>query len=111
MATCLCAVLDQTTGTVRVTNAGHPPLLRLGADGSADICGGRDRAAVRRAPVHDLWRGTVHRSRRANTLVLFTDGLVERRGEPIDGRLELLAERASEAAHEGSGWCDASSTR
>ena len=106
MATCLCAVLDQTTGTVRVANAGHPPLLLLGADGSADFCGGATGVplGVRPFTTYGEERFTVAPG---DTLVLFTDGLIERRGEPIDGRLELLAERAREAVDEGSGWCDA----
>ena len=39
--------------------------------------------------------------------MLFTDGLIERRGEPIDARFDLLAERARAAVDAGEGWCDA----
>ena len=53
MATCLCAVLDQTTGTVRVANAGHPPLLLPRRRRLGRLLRRRDRRAAGRSPVHD----------------------------------------------------------
>jgi serine/threonine-protein kinase RsbW len=105
MATCLCAVLDQTTGAVRVANAGHPPLLRISRSGQTAYLGGATGLplGVRAFATYEEVTFSVEPG---ELLVLFTDGLVERRDEPIDDRLELLATRAREAAAHGDAWCD-----
>jgi anti-sigma regulatory factor (Ser/Thr protein kinase) len=105
MATCLCAILDQTTGSVRVANAGHPPLLRVRADGTTEYLGGATGLPLGVRPFA-TYREVGFDVAADETLVLFTDGLVERRGESIDDRLDLLANRASEAIEGGEGWCD-----
>jgi anti-sigma regulatory factor (Ser/Thr protein kinase) len=106
MATCLCAVLDQTTGTVTIANAGHPPLLRLGRDGTTEYLGGATGVPLGVRPFTLYGERTITVAP-GDTLVLFTDGLVERRGESIDDRLELLAERARDIVADGERWCDA----
>lgn len=74
--------------SVTVVNAGHPPPLVLGADGSA--------TALPLAEGPPLGAATGVRRSRAmpfragDTLMAFTDGLVERRGEDIDAGLERL---------------------
>jgi PAS domain S-box-containing protein len=93
MATALFLVLDRETGDVTWVSAGHPPPLVvadgdarfLEAEGSVPI-GAAARPVFR--PAHDsLAPGA--------TLLMFTDGLVERRGEPLEGRLEALAATAA----------------
>ncbi|MET0927900.1 MAG: GAF domain-containing SpoIIE family protein phosphatase [Aeromicrobium sp.] len=85
--------VDEDSGTVRVTwsNAGHPPPLVCDADGH-----------VRQLDGHDLLLGVEHDGSRheqvaelgpGTTLLLFTDGLVERRGEGIDVGLARLGEQ------------------
>ena len=75
--------------SLRWSNAGHPPPVLLSADGSARL--------LETEP--DLLLGlTVGTERRDHALVIepgeslliYTDGLVERRGEPIDAGLEWL---------------------
>jgi anti-sigma regulatory factor (Ser/Thr protein kinase)/GAF domain-containing protein len=105
MATCLCALLDQTDGSVRVANAGHPPLLRITADGRTEYLGGATGVPLGVRPF-TAYGEEAFAVARGDTLVLFTDGLIERRGESIDGRLDLLAARAREAVQEGDEWCD-----
>jgi serine/threonine-protein kinase RsbW len=106
MATCVCAVLDQTTGELTVANAGHPPLLRVGATGTTEYFGDATGVPLGVRPYTTYGQVTVGVAP-GETIVLFTDGLVERRGEPIDGRLDLLADRASElATSDGNEWCD-----
>jgi serine phosphatase RsbU (regulator of sigma subunit)/anti-sigma regulatory factor (Ser/Thr protein kinase) len=105
MATCLCAILDQTTGEVRIANAGHPPLLHIDATGVAVYVGGATGLPLGVRPFTSYGEECFAIAP-GETLVLFTDGLVERRGEPIDARLDLLAQRAQEAVAGGDGWCD-----
>ena len=89
-----------TTGDQRVLewcNAGHPPPLLLEPDGTAHFLEsasglmlGVDESSERRNDEVVLSPGS--------TLVLYTDGLVERRGEPLDEGLERLREAAEEYA-------------
>ncbi|HEX2411111.1 MAG TPA: SpoIIE family protein phosphatase [Solirubrobacteraceae bacterium] len=88
------ASLDPATGVVDYASAGHPPILLVDPrTGSRFLEGGLSwpLCAVhgKRAP---------HGSARLEpgaTLVLYSDGLVERRGEPIDIGLERLAAAAN----------------
>ncbi|MFS4093832.1 PP2C family protein-serine/threonine phosphatase [Streptomyces sp. AF1A] len=78
------------------SNAGHPPPLLIGADGSTGYLAparhgipvGIDPSVPRFSHTHPIPPGA--------TLLLFTDGLVERRGQDIDTGLAQLA------AHSGS---------
>ncbi|MFF4568298.1 PP2C family protein-serine/threonine phosphatase [Streptomyces sp. NPDC001410] len=80
------------------SNAGHPPPLLIGADGSArylaparhGIPVGIDASVPRFNHAQALPP--------ASTLLLFTDGLVERRGQDIDTGLGDLAEQAASLA-------------
>jgi serine phosphatase RsbU (regulator of sigma subunit) len=87
-ATVLCAIADVTARTITVANAGHPhALLALGdvvscIDGPVGVPIGVSGSAVYESV-------TVPVPPRA-TLLAFTDGLFERRGETIDVGLERL---------------------
>jgi hypothetical protein len=93
-ATAVCGVLDQERGQLTLASAGHlPPVLV--ADGGARLL----------EPVVGPPLGAVVGARYVDTsvaapsgalLVAFTDGLVERAGEPLDVSLERL--RSSLAA-------------
>jgi stage II sporulation SpoE-like protein/GAF domain-containing protein len=80
------------------SNAGHPPPLLVGADGSTrylaparhGIPVGIDASVPRFSHEHPFPPG--------NTLLLFTDGLVERRDQDIDTGLSDLAEQAARLA-------------
>ncbi|MFG2636675.1 PP2C family protein-serine/threonine phosphatase [Streptomyces sp. NPDC048362] len=88
-ATCLLARVDPGRGQVTLASAGHLPPLLITEDGAASLLpvpvgpplgtglGGYESATHALAP--------------GRTLVLFTDGLVERRGEDIDHSLARLA--------------------
>lgn len=93
LATAVLAQLDQPgpDGTVQVrwSTAGHlPPLLRStdgsvqALDGSSDLLLGFDPQGERRDHTVTLAPG--------DTLLLYTDGLVERRGESIDDGVRRL---------------------
>ena len=92
MVTLLYLVHDPSTGSLRFTNAGHPPALVVHdgeatylTDGLAPPLGVTSEALFSEA-THELAAGA--------TLLLYTDGLVERRGASITKGLALLADEA-----------------
>lgn len=92
MATVAVAHLDLDRGRVTITSAGHPPPVVVGAGGTASLL------AVPACPPLGALDATPYESVQATldpgaTLVLYTDGLVERRGEPIDASLRRFATR------------------
>jgi len=93
MATLLVGALDGDMETFRYVAAGHvPPLVITGRetafadDGAADPPLGRAKVHTFRERTVALERGT--------SLLLYTDGLVERRGESLDVGLQRLASLA-----------------
>ncbi len=99
-ATVLVARLEQdpaaTGRTLTWSNAGHPPPIMVD-----------DRGRARSLGSHDILLGVVADAEReeestrfspSHTLLMFTDGLVERRDEDFDTGVERLA-RAAEAAN------------
>ena len=97
--------------TLRWSNAGHPPPLLVDADGTAtllerpvDLLLGVDPGALRREHATDLRPGA--------TLLLYTDGLVERRDATLDdGLARLVAAAADLATHPLDVLCDEVLTR
>jgi serine phosphatase RsbU (regulator of sigma subunit) len=84
--------LDRSRGTVRYSRAGHLPPLVVTAGGEAsfleDAGGPPLGVALQHAPRPKAEAPFPARG----TLVLYTDGLIERRGQPIDAALAGLAE-------------------
>jgi anti-anti-sigma factor len=89
VSTVACLLLDPATGTLTYSRAGHPPTLVLDDRGARFLDGGWGPALGLPAPVPRT-ETTVTLPPGA-TLVLFTDGLVERRGESLDDGLDHLA--------------------
>jgi len=90
LATCIYAILDPRTLTVRWSSAGHlAPLVsdESGTAGLAAVDPGPPLGALREPDYVD----SVLQLRPGDALVLYTDGLVERRGETIDAGLDDLA--------------------
>jgi serine phosphatase RsbU (regulator of sigma subunit)/anti-sigma regulatory factor (Ser/Thr protein kinase) len=88
-ATVAYAVVDPDAGVCRYTSAGHPPPLAAFPDGRVELLEGARSLPLGAGPdtkytqeVLELPVGTV--------LVLYTDGLVERRGQTIDEGFERL---------------------
>ncbi|MCK0115805.1 SpoIIE family protein phosphatase [Isoptericola sp. S6320L] len=94
-ATVFCGVVDPVARTLVYSSAGHPPALVVGADGGTrwlDRARGTPLAVTtERRPEHTepLAAG--------DTVLLYTDGLVERRGEVLTAGLERLARAAATA--------------
>ncbi len=86
---------------LRWSNAGHPPPIVIAPEGEvsvlagheADLLLGLDPATPRATTVLDLSPGT--------TVLLHTDGLVERRGQSIDEGLTALHETLVDLTGEG----------
>lgn len=88
-ATCLLVRVDPARGAATFASAGHLPPAVFGADGSAEL------VDLPVGPPLGTGVGGYEPTTRpltpAETLLLFTDGLVERRGEDIDVSLGRLA--------------------
>ncbi len=96
MATLLYLVLDTVTGEMIWRSAGHPPALLQAADGtSRHLVGGL------RPPLGfglTTPAGSAHGSELlypGETIILYTDGLIERRTESLDIGLERLRAHVS----------------
>ena len=83
---------------VRWTNAGHPPPLLLGPEGGVQWLETEASPLVGLAPDLPRPEGEAHLAP-GSTLLFYTDGLVERRGEDIDDGLARLARSASARRH------------
>ncbi|GAB2865072.1 SpoIIE family protein phosphatase [Nocardioides pacificus] len=88
IVTCLYAVFDPAEGTLHFANAGHlPPIVTL-PDGSTSVLSGSEDPP--------LGVGLYNMTPRevtlppGSTVVLYTDGLVERRGEDLDAGIASL---------------------
>jgi anti-sigma regulatory factor (Ser/Thr protein kinase)/putative methionine-R-sulfoxide reductase with GAF domain len=87
-ATVLYLVLDAYGGSLVVSSAGHPPPLVAADDGSVfvELPGSAPLGATRH-PTYEEREAAIEPG---STLVLYTDGLVERPGESLDAGLERL---------------------
>lgn len=93
--TVFVAVIDTETGSVHYSNAGHvPPVLITGASPPELLTDGRSvpLAVQSEEPRPQAIRALTSGS----TLLLYTDGLVERRGDAIDSQIERLGEVLAE---------------
>jgi serine phosphatase RsbU (regulator of sigma subunit) len=95
-STVFCAVVDPRAGTIRYSSAGHVPAIVVDADGTSRFltaAGSLPLAVVDHLirPEHDVVLEP------DSSLLLYTDGLVERRDEDID---EGMA-RATAALRDG----------
>ncbi|MGY1696911.1 SpoIIE family protein phosphatase, partial [Geodermatophilus sp. SYSU D00814] len=95
-STAACLVLDWRAGTVDYALAGHPPPMLLGADGVTFLDDGA--GTVLGVPDRPPYTGSRAAVAPGTTLLLYTDGLVERRGEPLDAGLQRVARAAERLA-------------
>src|SRR3954467_4579551 len=90
-ATVVCAVVDLTDLTITYSNAGHPPPLLVHDEKVVWL----DQALATPLAVNEAIRREARLDVRPNDLlVLYTDGLVERRNENLDVGLLRLANAA-----------------
>jgi serine phosphatase RsbU (regulator of sigma subunit) len=93
LATILCALVDVQAHTLTVTSAGHLPPLLI-SDGTGTFIKGAVGVPIG-VNTSATYTSTAVSTPRAATLLAFTDGLVERRGESIDAGLERLQHAAT----------------
>ena len=98
MVTMLFVAVEPITWEATVVNAGHPPPLVLDPGGGASYLEGPVGL-----PIGLNWvlpyEASVARLRPGSVLVLFTDGLVDRRDIPVEEGLDRLRTVAGELAH------------
>jgi serine phosphatase RsbU (regulator of sigma subunit) len=92
LATILCALVDVEAHELSVTSAGHLPPLLI-SDGKGTFIKGAVGVPIG-VDSGATYTSTAVSTPRAATLLAFTDGLVERRGESIDTGLERLQQAA-----------------
>lgn len=105
MATLVLVVFDPVDGQLSWVNAGHPSPLILDADGTARLLeGGRSvPLGVLPFPGYALATTTLEPG---GAVVLYTDGLIERRGEHLDEGMNLLLRAAADGPLDADALCD-----
>jgi GAF domain-containing protein/anti-sigma regulatory factor (Ser/Thr protein kinase) len=104
VVTAVVGTITPSTGRVVLSNAGHPPPLVVRADGSATFC------PMERTLLIAAGLSGAPRPRdevlldRGDSLIMYSDGLIERRGELITHGMERLANTATVIAR--AGWPD-----
>jgi len=95
MATAAYAVLEPDTGDMQIASAGHLPPIVVGAGG------GRVVEVTPSAPLGAFSYGRVQEQeltlRPGETLVFYTDGLVERPGVPLNESIDALLSVVADA--------------
>jgi anti-sigma regulatory factor (Ser/Thr protein kinase) len=99
MTTLVCLLIDPCTRRLRYSCAGHPPPLIVEPSGAARFLEGGRSLPLGASPAAVFVEATDDLPPES-TLLLYTDGLVERRGQPID---EGLARLAAVATHQTDG--------
>jgi PAS domain S-box-containing protein len=105
MTTVVLAILEPGTGTLRFTNAGHPPPLLVRADGSAEFLAEPPSPPMGVLSTPRYKQHTTQLEPGA-TLVLYTDGLVEEPTEVLDVGLERLRDAATTIGTDVEATCE-----
>ncbi|MEZ0357393.1 SpoIIE family protein phosphatase [Mycobacterium sp. SA01] len=88
--TAFCAILNPATGELVYSSAGHPPPILVCPDGSTTLLEGGHSVALGIRPDRERPQTAVTLPPQA-TLLLYTDGLVERRRRSLDDGIEQAA--------------------
>jgi serine phosphatase RsbU (regulator of sigma subunit) len=100
LATVVLAVLDPATDVLTIANAGHPPPVLVERDGTVRLLDGDPCPPLGAPTDRPDTPTTIARLRPADTVVAYTDGLIERPdiGMGIDEGLRRLVATAAFAA-------------
>ncbi|MFD6550872.1 PP2C family protein-serine/threonine phosphatase [Streptomyces sp. NPDC058398] len=91
-ATVVQAVVDTRASRIMYSSAGHPPPILVHPDGTFDLLDRATDPPLGARPEHVPHPHAELRYTRGDTFVLYTDGLIERRGEDIDASLRRLTD-------------------
>jgi serine phosphatase RsbU (regulator of sigma subunit)/anti-sigma regulatory factor (Ser/Thr protein kinase) len=94
-ATVVYALVAPSRTSVRIASAGHPPVLLRAPNGAVRVAEGGRSLPVGATPKASYAEADLAVDP-GTTLVLYTDGLVERRSESIDEGIERLARLVEE---------------
>ncbi len=84
-ATAMVAIFDRTTGSLTYASAGHPPAFLRRSNGDVEVVELSDANGPLLGPIPDALYSEVSRSvEPGDILVMYTDGLVENGGQPLD---------------------------
>ena len=92
-ATATCLVVHPTTGTLSYSSAGHPPILLVAADGTCQRLSGSQSPPLGSVSVSSPHSETTFSLQAGSMIIMYSDGLVERRRERLDigiSRLEAV---------------------
>lgn len=92
-ATAVCGIVDVTTGSVEIANAGHPPIVVV-SDGTARPLEGPIGPPLGVGAQYDATELSL---KPQTVLLAYTDGLVERRDASIDAGITQLCGAAGRA--------------
>ncbi|MFD9093368.1 PP2C family protein-serine/threonine phosphatase [Streptomyces collinus] len=108
-ATCLYALLDEEKDggwTISYSSAGHPPPLLVTHEGDTHYLTGGRGLLLGVDPSLPRHHATEHLPARS-TVLMYTDGLIERRGEDLHHGMTRLRQHAAALAREDLGtFCD-----
>ena len=104
VVTAVVGTITPSTGRVVMSNAGHPPPLVVRADGSATFCPMQRTLLIAAGLSGSLRPRDEIVLERGDSLIMYSDGLIERRGEVITHGMERLADTATVIAR--AGWPD-----
>ncbi|MEU4491940.1 SpoIIE family protein phosphatase [Streptomyces sp. NPDC023998] len=96
--TAVNVMIDISNTRVTYSSAGHPPPVLLHADGSHELLDQATDPPLGARPEHAARPQQELHCTPGDTLVLYTDGLIERRGEDIDTSLARLTDALAQCS-------------
>ena len=98
--TVFCAILDPAAGTLTYSCAGHPPPILVTAGEGYHLLDQARSLPLAMLPADWQRRQATATLPPGATLMLYTDGLVERRNQPLDKGIEAAAATVAEHAQD-----------
>lgn len=100
--TAIKAIVDTRSQLISYSSAGHPPPVLVHSDGSCEMLDQATDPPLGVRPQHVPRPQASVQYQPGDTLVLYTDGLIERRGEDIDIGLNRLTEALADCPGVGT---------
>jgi serine phosphatase RsbU (regulator of sigma subunit) len=98
VSTVFCAVIDPRAGTLRYSSAGHPPAIVVGTDDGFRFL--EEASALPLAVADDMVRPEADVVLPAgSTVLLYTDGLIERRDQVLDEGMARAVDVLTDGRH------------